>query len=303
MGRFRDGALDVLVATDVAARGLDIEHVSHVVNYDIPSNPEAYIHRIGRTGRAGREGVAITLVEPREHRLLRNIEAAMRTGSRSPRSRPSPTCASGGSRSCARLREAIQGDGLDRFRAVIEPLAEEFDVMDVALAAVGLAEAAARPRWRGGGDRDRAGIAVRRVAAEPGPAAGPCGRIAAAGPGPGAAARSRRSGGPGRTRAVRRDASDGAWTRLWIGAGRESGVRPGDLVGSITNEAGLPARAIGAIQISGRFSIVEVAEGAADDIVRAMRGVLLRGKPVQIRRDREPAAPFVRRGPPGGDGG
>ncbi|MEO5941248.1 MAG: DbpA RNA binding domain-containing protein, partial [Candidatus Limnocylindrales bacterium] len=88
--------------------------------------------------------------------------------------------------------------------------------------------------------------------------------------------------------------SDGAWTRLWIGAGRESGVRPGDLVGSITNEAGLPARAIGAIQISGRFSIVEVAEGAADDIVRAMRGVLLRGKPVQIRRDREPAAPFVR---------
>ena len=70
-------------------------------------------------------------------------------------------------------------------------------------------------------------------------------------------------------------------------------MRPGDLVGSITNEAGVPARAIGAIQISGRFSIVEVAEGAADDIVRSMRGVLLRGKPVQIRRDREPAAPFV----------
>jgi ATP-dependent RNA helicase DeaD len=92
--------------------------------------------------------------------------------------------------------------------------------------------------------------------------------------------------------------NDGAWVRLWIGAGRETGVRPGDLVGSITNEAGLPARAIGAIQISGRFSIVEVAEGAADDIVRAMRGVLLRGKPIQIRRDREPAAPFVQpRGP------
>ena len=76
MGRFRDGSLDVLVATDVAARGLDIEHVSHVVNYDVPSNPDAYVHRIGRTGRAGREGVAITLVEPREHRMLRNIEAA-----------------------------------------------------------------------------------------------------------------------------------------------------------------------------------------------------------------------------------
>ena len=74
MGRFRDGALDVLVATDVAARGLDIEHISHVVNFDVPSNPDTYVHRIGRTGRAGREGVAITLVEPREHRLLRDIE-------------------------------------------------------------------------------------------------------------------------------------------------------------------------------------------------------------------------------------
>src|SRR5215210_6107115 len=74
MARFRAGDLDVLVATDVAARGLDIPHVSHVVNYDVPSNPDAYVHRIGRTGRAGREGVAITMVEPREHRLLANIE-------------------------------------------------------------------------------------------------------------------------------------------------------------------------------------------------------------------------------------
>src|SRR6478609_8700759 len=74
MTRFRDGALDVLVATDVAARGLDIEHVTHVVNYDVPSSPEIYVHRTGRTGRAGREGVAITLVEPREHRHLRDIE-------------------------------------------------------------------------------------------------------------------------------------------------------------------------------------------------------------------------------------
>src|SRR5215217_4008046 len=74
MRRFRDGASELLVATDVAARGLDIEHVSHVVNFDVPSSPDAYIHRIGRTGRAGREGVAITLAEAREHRLLRNIE-------------------------------------------------------------------------------------------------------------------------------------------------------------------------------------------------------------------------------------
>ena len=74
MKRFRDSALDLLVATDVAARGLDISHLSHVVNFDVPASPDAYVHRIGRTGRAGREGVAITLAEPRENRMLRNIE-------------------------------------------------------------------------------------------------------------------------------------------------------------------------------------------------------------------------------------
>ncbi len=74
MRRFRDNSAELLIATDVAARGLDIEHLSHVVNYDVPSAADAYVHRIGRTGRAGREGVAITLAEPREHRLLRNIE-------------------------------------------------------------------------------------------------------------------------------------------------------------------------------------------------------------------------------------
>src|SRR5206468_4390841 len=76
MQRFREGTTELLIATDVAARGLDIEHLSHVVNYDVPSAPDAYIHRIGRTGRAGRDGVAITLAEPREHRLLKTIERA-----------------------------------------------------------------------------------------------------------------------------------------------------------------------------------------------------------------------------------
>ena len=75
MQMFRGGKADLLVATDVAARGLDIEHLSHVVNYDVPASAEAYVHRIGRTGRAGRAGTAIMLVEPREHRLLRTIEA------------------------------------------------------------------------------------------------------------------------------------------------------------------------------------------------------------------------------------
>jgi ATP-dependent RNA helicase DeaD len=300
MSRFREGALDVLVATDVAARGLDIEHVSHVVNYDIPANPDAYIHRIGRTGRAGREGVAITLVEPREHRLLRNIETNIRTRLEVAQI---PTVADLRERRLevlrGNLREAILADGLDRFRAVVEPLAEEFDVVDVALAAVGLAEAAA---GRDGAEAeaeiapaslfgDRADRSQSGARSSPGPGRGPGVRRGSPGSGPD------RPTGPGGSGRVP-GRNDGAWVRLWIGQGRESGVRPGDLVGSITNEAGVPARAIGSIQISGRFSIVEVAEGAAEEIVRSMRGVLLRGKPVQIRLDREPAAPFVRPRPP-----
>ena len=97
MGRLRGGATELLVATDVAARGLDIEQLTHVVNYDVPSAPDAYVHRIGRVGRAGREGVAITLAEPREHRLLHNIERLTKQRSRSSRCRRSPTCARGGS--------------------------------------------------------------------------------------------------------------------------------------------------------------------------------------------------------------
>ena len=143
MGRFRDGSLDVLVATDVAARGLDIDHVSHVVNYDVPSNPDAYVHRIGRTGRAGREGVAITLVEPREHRMLRNIEAATHSKLEIAHL---PTVADLRERRTeimrANLREALLSDGYDRFRGVVEPLTDEFDLVDIALAAVSLIEGA-----------------------------------------------------------------------------------------------------------------------------------------------------------------
>ncbi|HYH93448.1 MAG TPA: DEAD/DEAH box helicase [Candidatus Saccharimonadales bacterium] len=291
MGRFREGALDVLVATDVAARGLDIDHVSHVVNYDIPSNPEAYIHRIGRTGRAGREGVAITLVEPREHRLLRNIEQATHTRLEVAQI---PTVADLRERRLevlrGTIRETLLGDGLDRFRAVVEPLAEEFDLVDVALAAVSVAESAAS---RDGDEETE--IAPAALFSEGRPV-GPRGPGGSAGPqrpgqpfrrgpggpgGPGAG-----PGGPGF--AAGRDFPSGPWTRLWVGAGREMGIRPGDLVGAITNEAGVGSKTVGAIQIADRFSIVEVAEPAADDIVRALLGATIRGRKVAVRRDREP---------------
>ena len=93
MKKFRAGTLELLIATDVAARGLDIGHLSHVVNYDVPSAPEAYVHRIGRTGRAGREGVAITLAEPREHGCCGTSSAPRSRRSRSAACRRWPTCA------------------------------------------------------------------------------------------------------------------------------------------------------------------------------------------------------------------
>ena len=202
MGRFRDGSLDVLVATDVAARGLDIEHVSHVVNFDVPSNPDAYVHRIGRTGRAGREGVAITLVEPREHRMLRNIEAATHTKLEIAHL---PTVADLRERRTeilrANLREALLADGYDRFRGVVEPLTDEFDLVDIALAAVSLIEGAGGAGRR----RGRAVLAAARGtrSAAPGRPAGASRAGGRSRPGsaarPGRRARRQRRGRPTRS--------------------------------------------------------------------------------------------------------
>ncbi|MDQ1644952.1 MAG: ATP-dependent helicase DeaD, partial [Cryptosporangiaceae bacterium] len=145
MGRLRAGTADLLVATDVAARGLDIDHLTHVVNYDVPSAPESYVHRIGRVGRAGREGVAITLAEPREHRMLKTIERV--TGQRITMEKV-PTVADLRARRLELTRAAlseilVSGDALDQFRVVVETLTDEFDVMEVALAAVKLAHESA----------------------------------------------------------------------------------------------------------------------------------------------------------------
>ena len=275
MGRFRDGSLDVLVATDVAARGLDIEHVSHVVNYDVPSNPDAYVHRIGRTGRAGRDGVAITLVEPREHRLLRNIESSTHTKLEIAHL---PTVADLRERRTemlrADLREALLGDGFDRFRGVIEPLTDEFDLVDIALAAVSLIEGA------GTTDADEVELASPPLVAGPPPRTSrplpqrPGGR----GPVP-------RPGGPP-SGSGERTGPGGPWVRLFVGGGRRAGLRPGDLVGAITNEAHVPGSAVGAIQINDGFSLVDVQEGVADQVVRALREATIRGRRLQVRPDR-----------------
>ncbi|MGE3344923.1 MAG: DEAD/DEAH box helicase, partial [Vicinamibacterales bacterium] len=140
----RDDKADMLVATDVAARGLDIDHISHVINYDIPTAPEVYVHRIGRTGRAGREGVAITLVEPRERRTLGFIEQATK---QSIERAELPTLAALRARRLDELRGNISArivsGGLDEAKTFVLSLAADFDIADVAAALVAMSDAAA----------------------------------------------------------------------------------------------------------------------------------------------------------------
>jgi len=143
MKKARGAKVDLLVATDVAARGLDIDHITHVVNYNVPASPESYVHRIGRTGRAGREGVAITLAEPREHRLLRNIES-MTKQKIDISTVPTPLDVKARRLDMTKgaIREMLLAGELEGFRVVVDTLAAEFDPMEVAAAAVRMAHEA-----------------------------------------------------------------------------------------------------------------------------------------------------------------
>jgi len=278
MQLFREGRADLLIATDVAARGLDIEHLSHVINYDAPPSPESYVHRIGRTGRIGREGVAITLVDPREKNLMRNIEAFTRQRVEIVEL---PTAADLRVRRLDATREALRerlaGGGLDDFRAVVDALAPEFDVRDIAAAAVKMAHegpAATAPAPRA----ERVETPARPERLE--------GRERRERPE--RPERSERPERPARRpqvwRAGQRQAAELA--RLYIGAGRQAGIGARDLVGAITGETGIESQGIGAIDIAERFSIVEVPEAFADRIIDALRATRLRGQKVDVRRER-----------------
>ena len=251
MQRFRTGQVELLVATDVAARGLDIEHVSHVINYDIPLDPEVYVHRIGRTGRAGRTGSAITLVTPRERRQLRTIERM--TNATIQRMRL-PTIADVIARRRESfketLRETITGAGLEPYQIMAEELGEEYSPTDLAAAAFKLLldqslmetedPLAGMEQDRFDEDRDRR--APRSRTREFGPSQG--------------------------------------MTRLYIDVGREDNVRPADIVGAIANEAGIPGRAIGAIELFEHFALVEVPSNAAEKVLRALRHTTIRGRKI-----------------------
>jgi len=294
MKKFRTGAIELLVATDVAARGLDISHLTHVVNYDVPTSAEVYVHRVGRTGRAGREGVAITLLEPREHRLIRNIEHVMKqpieVGT-------VPSVADLRARRLELTRGSLyevltEGD-YDHFRVAVESLAAEFDVMDIAAAAMKLAHKAVGSE----GDEEEIPAIVPRTER---PKRDRDERSA------GKPSRAERTREKARDRGERpsRDDEDRAFrprgdgdrisrkrghadmARVFVGAGRKLKIRPADLVGAIIGEAGLESRSIGAIEIGDRFSIVEVPEDQAGHVIDALSRTTIRGKTVTVRRDK-----------------
>jgi ATP-dependent RNA helicase DeaD len=265
MRRLRSGEAELLIATDVAARGLDIDRLTHVVNYDLPAAPEAYVHRIGRVGRAGREGVAITLVEPREHHALRNIE---RLTKHKIDIAQVPTVADLRARrldtTIAALREVLAADDNEHFRVVVDSLSREYDMVQVAMAAVKLYHLAITPDSE---DASRPVSQAREESPRPGFQSGP------------------------KTNA-------GGMARIYIGVGKQGGVRPQDLVGAIANEAGIAGGLIGAIQITDRFSLVEVPEEVAEQVIKALGKTSIRGKKVQVRRDASPASsPYGSRPP------
>ncbi len=256
--KLRKGTADLVVATDVAARGLDIEDLSHVLNFDAPPGVDAYTHRIGRVGRAGREGVAITLVEPREHRLLRDFE---RVTHQKIDIAQVPTIADLRARRLeltrASLRETLLAGELDGYRVVVESLSEEFDVFDIAAAGVKLAHQAS------GGDTE------------------PTEEI----PQPQVKERERSKKKRFDKEAPRRPVS--GMVRLYIGLGRQAGVRPADFVGAIAGETGISGRSIGAIEISDRFSLVEVNGADAKTVIHALKNTRIKGQKAVVRRDRQ----------------
>ena len=246
--RFREGTSELLVATDVAARGLDIDHLSHVVNFDVPSSPDAYVHRIGRTGRAGREGVAITLAEARERRLLHNIE--LHTKRKIPVQNV-PTVHDLRARRLERtsesLTEVLEAKEFGAYRSLVETLAASHDIFDVAAAAISMLD-------RGRDEEEVVDVPTTQASPKP--------------------------------RTVYAPMADA--TKIYLGVGRMDSVRPADIVGAIANEARISSRDIGAIDIADRFSLVEVPSASADAIILAMRGATIRGKRLSVRRDQGP---------------
>ncbi|HEX6084687.1 MAG TPA: DEAD/DEAH box helicase [Thermoanaerobaculia bacterium] len=261
--RLRAGQVEIVVATDVAARGLDVEQIEHVVNYDVPYDVEAYVHRIGRTGRAGRSGVATMFITPRERKMMREIERY--TGSPiKPMKMPSRQDVAAKRISVFKenLRKNIQEGDLEMYVELVEQIAEEgFDMADIAAAAARIANGSkalvkAREQERDEEPERRAGFSP--TLSSPAPSEGrPEARHA--------------SSKPDRT------------IRLSLGVGKRDGIRPADVVGSIANEADVPGREIGPIDIQDEVTYVGIPERYVEVVLAKVGKKRFRGRALNIR--------------------
>jgi ATP-dependent RNA helicase DeaD len=271
VNQLKSGKLDILVATDVAARGLDVERISHVVNFDIPTDPESYVHRIGRTGRAGRTGDAISFVTPRERGLVASIERA----TRQPITQIQlPSVDEVNVTRLARFDDRItaalaQTERIDGFRDVIAHYVRNHDVpeADVAAALAVVAQGESPlllepepERQRGErperGDRDR-------------------------GDRPGRFDRDDRAGRPER----RPRPAHGHLTTYRIDVGKRQRVEPRQIVGALANEGGLGRGDFGAIQIRPDFSLVELPADLSKETLDRLSGTRISGQLIKLRLD------------------
>ncbi|HEV2703394.1 MAG TPA: DEAD/DEAH box helicase [Steroidobacteraceae bacterium] len=304
IARLKNRQLDIVVATDVAARGIDVERISHVVNYDIPYDSETYTHRIGRTGRAGRSGDAILFVAPRERNMLRIIERHTRQPIEAMNL---PTIKDVNDQRIARFKERIAGALQSGEAKTFQPLLEQFET-ELNVPAIEIAAALASMS-----QGSTPFLLENRP--DPQPATAPSGErgqrdFAAQGrPRPARAERPEHGARPERGTRFERGPDPGGRGRreaappletFRIEVGAAHGALPGNIVGAIANEAGVDGRHIGHIEIREDHSFVDLPVGMPDDIFQELQVVQIRGNPLRISRAaKPPRAERAPNGPPG----
>lgn len=237
MKGFRGGKIEILVATDVAARGIDVDDVDAVFNYDLPQDDEYYVHRIGRTGRAGKNGMAFTFVVGKEVYKLRDIKKYCRTKIKA---QPIPSLddvrETRVQKIFDRLDSYIEDKNLDRYINMIEELVNEKDYTAMDLAAAFLADMLGTSEEKIGGSWD----------------------------------------------SFEESGSQKSMVRLFINIGKRQGIRPGDILGAIAGESGIPGKLVGTIDLYDKYTFVEVPKEVASDVLDAMKNVKIKGKTINV---------------------
>ena len=270
MNSFRNGATEILVATDVAARGIDVDDVEAVFNYDIPQDDEYYVHRIGRTGRAGRDGIAFSFVVGREVYKLRDIQRYCKTRI-IPQAIPSldDITEIKAEKIMEQVKETINNVDLTKMIQVIEQklVEEDYTAMDVAAALLKIAMG-----------EENEDIAESGHLA---PSLDELDRYGRDNRGRGGRNNGRRDGGRG-SRGGRDERNGNGMARLFINIGKNQNVRPGDILGAIAGESGIPGRMVGSIDMYDKYTFVEVPEENAESVLKAMKNAKIKGKNIRM---------------------